>query len=94
MSRMHFWGGTGRKYEAVNYLISDDHTIYAECQIPEGMNEAEVVDYGYVTMKTAILNEMKKKGMDAENIEWFYENDNDLGSEAFVKCNVYVDIQE
>lgn len=84
--KMYFYGGEGRHFPGgVNYLISNDHSIYAEVAVPEGASE----DYGYLDMKGAILHELEKKGI-ALDIEWPYEED--LPEVADPDCEVFVDI--
>ena len=89
MKEMQFFGGEGRVFKGgVNYLISDDKTIYAECAVPEQATD----DYGYLTMKKAIIRAMESEGLDADEIEWFYDDDRYLEEDADADCEVYVDI--
>lgn len=86
---MHFLGGDGRHFiGGVNYIISDDKTIYSECPVPPGASE----EYGYLTMKNAIIREMQARGLSANALEWFYDDDSKLDPDASADCEVFVDI--
>lgn len=85
--KMNFYGGEGRHFPGgVNYLISEDHAIYAEVAVPEGASE----DYGYVTMQKAILAALKKKEVSID-IEWPYD-EGEYPGDANADCEVFLDI--
>ena len=84
---VQFSAGEGRHFnDSVNYLMSTDGSIYAEIQVPENASE----DYGYLTMKRAILERIPHA-----DIVWFYDAKNEalLESDADVDAEVYLDIQ-
>lgn len=84
---INYYYGQGRHFDVASYLISKDHSIYAECAVPEGASE----DYGYLTMKKAIIAEMEKRGMDTSIIDWPCNDelleDDAADGEAFVDIN-------
>ena len=89
--KIEFFGGEGRQYADVNYLISSDHvdgepSIYAEVSIPYGASD----EYGYLTMKQAIISKISKET--AQSLEWFYDDSEDLPDDADAACDVFVDI--
>ena len=88
---MMFWGGEGSFFPgAVNYMISDDHSIYAEVAVPEDASE----DYGYITMQKAILAALEKRNITID-IDWcFGEGEDGFPEDAAADCDVYVDIDE
>lgn len=84
-SGIHFDGG-------VNYLkaVGVKSTIYAECAVPEGASE----DYGYLTMKKAIIARISAADGDAENFFFWYDGqEQHLAEDAAADCDVYVDIE-
>lgn len=86
---IQFFGGEGRCYKSVNYLIGEDKekeiSIYAEVEVPEGASE----EYGYLTMKKAIIQCLPAEVL--KQIEWFYNNDECLEADASADCDVYLD---
>lgn len=89
MKEIQFFSGEGRYFTGgVNYLISDDKTIYAECAVPEGATD----DYGYLTMKKGIINTLGLRGVGTDDIEWFYDDDRYLEEDADAECEVFLDI--
>ena len=92
---IQFFGGEGRCYKSVNYLIGEDRekgiSIYAEVEIPEDISDDYdlTIDYGYLTMKKAIIQCLPAEVM--EQIEWFYDNDKYLPEDASADCDVFVD---
>lgn len=86
---IQFFGGEGRCYKSVNYLIGEDRekeiSVYAEVEVPEGASD----DYGYLTMKKAIIQCLPAEVL--EQIEWFYDNDEYLPEDASADCDVYLD---
>lgn len=81
-----FMAGEGRHFHGgVNYLISDDRKIYAECQVQEGCSE----DYGYLTMKKAIQD---KTGGAVGYTFWYDGQEEHLEADASAECEVYVEI--
>ena len=89
----YFCGAEGRTYlGAVNALFSWDKSIYAECPVPEGASD----EYGYLTMKKAIIEEMEARGMDTSEVEWFYVEgiEDMLEDDADADCDVFVDITD
>lgn len=84
--RMIFEAGSGRHFQGgVNYLISEDRRIYAECAVPDGASE----DYGYLTMKQAIL------AAGVSGLVFPYDGQESwLDADAAADCEVYTDIEE
>lgn len=86
---IQFFGGEGRCYKWVNYLIGEDRekeiSVYAEVEVPEGASD----DYGYLTMKKAIIQCLPAEVL--EQIEWLYDNDEYLPEDASADCDVFVD---
>ena len=91
MIKINFYGGEGKRFKNVNYLISEDGRVYAECNIQNNITEEDAEDYGYLTMKNAIIDELETKGLDVE-IE-FPCNDELLDENASVDCDVFVEIK-
>ena len=83
--KITFEAGQGRHFEGgVNYMVSEDGRIYAECLVPEGASE----DYGYLTMKAEIL-----KQADADGLTFWYDGQEDLlEADASADCEVYTEI--
>ncbi len=83
---MIFEAGSGRHFDGgVNYMISEDRRIYAECAVPDGASE----DYGYLTMKQAILD------AGATGLVFPYDGQESyLDPDAAAACEVYTDIEE
>ena len=82
-----FEAGEGRHFGgAVNFLISEDHAIYAECAVPDGASE----DYGYLTMTRALRDRL---GSEADRYAFWYDGQEDrLEADASADCDVYIDI--
>ena len=79
----------------VNLLINQRETgfppksIYAECPVSEDVSDY----YGYITMKKAILQEMEKRNLKINNLEFWYDGQEQfLPSDASADCEVYVEI--
>ena len=69
-----------------NALYSLDGTIRAICEVPEGASE----DYGYLTMKTAILAAYTG---DPATLEFWYDGQEQyLAPDAAADCKVTVEI--
>ena len=86
--RFQFEAGTGRHFDNVNFMIGtvDGIEIYAEVEVPEGASD----DYGYLTMKNAILEAVPdlKEDFPYDGQEQY------LADDANVDCEVYLDIYE
>lgn len=83
--KIQFEAGEGRRFQGgVNYMISDDGSVYAECPVPEGASE----DYGYLTMKAAIT----AAGVQADF--WYDGQEDALAQDASADCEVYAEIGE
>lgn len=84
MKRLQFEAGTGRHSGGVNFLQADG--IYAEVEAPAGASE----DYGYLTMKRAIL-----QAMPGEELAFPYDGqEQHLAPDAAADCSVWLDIEE
>lgn len=85
---MQFFGGQGRRFKSVNYMICKDGdvSIYAEVEVPEGASD----DYGYLTMKHELIRRLPADVV--KNIVWFYDNDSCLEEDAKADCEVFVDM--
>lgn len=84
-----FEAGTGRHFPGgVNYLLSIDGKLYAECPVPDGASD----DYGYLTMKNALLSAYKG---DPDILVWWYDGqENLLAPDASADCEVYVEVED
>ena len=88
--KIQFEAGMGNHYEgSVNYLISDDRTLYAECAVPDRASD----DYGYMTMKAALIEAYKAAGGDPADLEFWYDGQEQyLEADAYVDCEVYTEV--
>lgn len=86
MMKFQFESGEGRHFAgAVNYLISTDRSVYAECSVPNGASE----DYGYIALKNAILGNYQG----AEELSFWYDGQEQfLSADACAECEVYVEV--
>ena len=92
---IQFAAGEGIHFSGpVNYLIDTEaiggrYSIYAECLWPDGTQE----DYGYITLKKAILDEMEKRNLKTDDFSFWYDGQEQfLSDDANADCEVYVDI--
>lgn len=86
--KISFEAGEGRNFSgAVNYMKSQDGTIYAEIAVPEGASE----DYGYLTMKQAILDNYT--GTKAP-VFWYDGQEQHLEPDASADAKVYLEIED
>lgn len=60
-----------------NILHTVDNVICATVKVPEGASE----DYGYMTMKNAIIKALAERGI-TEEIEWWYDEASEANLEA------------
>lgn len=90
MKEIQFEAGESRNGNyGVNFLISTDGTIYAECRVPEDCSD----DYGYTTMRQAIIDEWESHGRDPSELKFWYDGQGDvLAADAAADCDVFVDI--
>ena len=92
MTKIQFESGTGIYFNAgVNYMTgeNDDVSIYAEIAVPENTTE----DFGYVTMKNAIITAADKAGIDISGFTFWYDGqEQHLAPDASAKASVYVEI--
>lgn len=88
--RIQFEAGTGTHFDgSVNYLISTDRALYAECSVPEGASD----DYGYLTMKSALIDAYKAAGGNPDDLECWYDGQEQyLESDASADCEVYTEV--
>lgn len=78
---IHFRGG-------VNMLVNRSG-IYAECPITDDASD----DYGYLTLKKAILAKMEELNLKTDNLVFWYDGQEQfLDPDASADCEVYVDI--
>ena len=92
---MQFEKGDGAHFsgETVNYLINvneiDRYKIYAECPVPDEASD----DYGYLTMKNAIVNYFKRENvlLPEPKFRFWYDGQEDkLAEDANANCDVYL----
>ena len=90
--RIQFEAGTGVYfYGSVNFLANEDRSMYAECSVPEGASD----DYGYLTLKNALIDVVKAAGRNPAVLEFWYDGqENRLAPDAAAPCDVYVDVDE
>ena len=83
--KMQFEAGEGKHFSgAVNFVFGNG--IYAEIEVPEGASE----DYGYITMKRAIMERCPDLGA-----EWMYDGQEQfLAPDAAADADVYVDVED
>ena len=88
IEKIQFEAGQGQHFDGVNLLRgeADGYSIYAEIEVPEGASE----DYGYLTMKKAILEKIPELKADF----WYDGQEQCLADDANVDCEVYLDIYE
>lgn len=89
---IQFEAGNGRHFRGnVNFLISKNNSLYAECPVPDGASD----DYGYVTMLTALVEAYKNVGGDPDNIEPWYttRDERNLNADAWADCEVYTEVE-
>lgn len=88
--KIQFEAGNGIHFTgSVNCLISEDRSLYAECQVPEGASD----DYGYLTLKAALIDAVKAAGGDpAELVFWYDGQEQFLNPDAAAPCEVYTEI--
>ena len=75
-----------------NILFGEDEKVkvYAEVKVIDGCSE----DYGYLSMKKAILKEANKKGINtADWLFWYDDQEKFLENDADINTNVTVDIE-
>lgn len=85
--KIQFFAGNG-----VNYLLGEDNSsrIYAECAIPAECSE----DYGYITMKAALLDAAKRNGIDTSSWFFWYDGQEEyLAPDASASVNVSLEIE-
>lgn len=87
--KIKFEAGTGNHFPgSVNFLISEDRSLYAECSVPEGASD----DYGYLEMKDALIDAVKAAGGDPDELEFWYDGQEQyLAADAAAICEVYVE---
>lgn len=88
--RIQFEAGTGNHFTGgVNYLISEDRTLYAECAVPEGASD----DYGYLILKAALSEAYKAAGGDPADLTFWYDGQEQyLEPDAYANCEVYTEV--
>lgn len=81
-----FEAGEGRIIdEGVNFMMTEDGTVYAECKVPEGAKE----DYGYMALKAAV---QKAHGGVFGVLEFPYDGQEEhLSEDAHADCGVEVE---
>ena len=85
--KISFEAGEGRNFQgAVNYMKSKDGTVYAEVAVPDGASD----DYGYLTMKQAILKQYT--GKDTLSF-WYDGQEQNLEPDASADAKVYLEIE-
>jgi len=71
-----------------NALIATDGTIKAVCPVPDGASD----DYGYLTMKKAILEKLESMGSSEDISFWYDGQEQYLAEDASADCEVFVDV--
>lgn len=86
MNRMQFESGDGRHFAgSVNFIFGCG--IYAEVAVPENASE----DYGYLTMKKAIMERFGELEFSLE-VSWQYDGQEQyLAADADADTEVYID---
>ena len=75
---IQFEAGESRYTEsgAVNFMIAQpdsDVDLYAEIAVPDGVSD----DYGYLSLKSAILEQANDMGIPADALEFWYDGQED-----------------
>lgn len=88
IEKIQFEAGQGQHFDGVNLLRgeADGYSIYAEIEVPEGASE----DYGYLTMKRAILEQLPE----LKASFWYDGQEQFLAEDAEADAEVYLDIYE
>lgn len=87
--KIQFEAGNGIHFSgSVNFLVNEDRSLYAECQVPEGASD----DYGYLTLKAALIDAVKTAGGDPDGLEFWYDGQEQyLAADAAAACEVYTE---
>lgn len=91
--KIQFEAGTGIHFSGgVNFLRSLDGALYAECPVPEsGASE----DYGYMTLKAALLKACESSGIATDALEFWYDGqERFLNPDAYAACETWVSVNE
>lgn len=87
--RIQFEMGPGHHYDDVNYMMDEAGELYAECAVPSN-NVFE--DYGYNSLKKAIIELAEEHGISADELEFQYDGQEQfLSEDADAYCAVYSD---
>ena len=85
--KISFEAGEGKHFPgAVNFMKASDDSIYAECEVPNGAEE----DYGYMSMRDRIIAAC---GSDKQLSFWYDGQERFLSDDAYVNCQVYMEIE-
>lgn len=77
--KIQFEAGTSLHGDyGVNFLMSDNVVLYAEIAVPDGASD----DYGYLTLKDAILQQAAAAGIPADSLEFWYD-----GQEQYLEAD-------
>lgn len=104
-----FAGESRHSTKGVNYLLGgrfdDDEYIYAECELPEPEEEenedGDITtvepefsdDYGYLTMKNALVKALQKAGISLDRFSFQYDGQEQyLAPDASAECRVQIEI--
>ena len=72
-----------------NCLADIEGAVIARCAVPEGASD----DYGYLTMKRAILGALAARNVPSDNLVFWYDGQEQfLNADAAASCNVSLDI--
>lgn len=72
-----------------NALLTVDGAIRATCPVTDGASE----DFGYLTLKAAILNAFKAHNIPTDGLDFWYDGQEDaLAPDASAACSVTLDI--
>lgn len=82
--RIQFEAGTSRHGDyGVNFMTSEDRSLYAEVKVPEGASD----DYGYIALKNEIARQAEAQGITGITY-WYDGQEQYLESDASAECEV------
>ena len=87
---------------AFNVMYNDAMTLYAETILPDDITDENGdrvspvdEDYGYIALKTAIINLAKEHGINPESLVFWYDGQEQfLSNDARVECDVRAEWRE
>ena len=89
--RMHFQFEAAENGNILWGQAEDGFKITASVEVPEDASE----DYGYLTMKSAIMTELDLREIDTEEISFWYDGQEQyLNEDADAEADVLIDVTD